>query len=152
MFKKILIYLLLGIITESIKTLAIVLYNGDRYEFVILKFVLNIIAFTLFYSTGPFIVNTIQSWRNESLIEKSCIICQFFSICMIICIIISHGLNIILICEVGLSVICATMVGLVIVSLIMKKNKIITFTSIKWVIMLFIAEYTMFGAGAVVAV
>lgn len=149
MLKKILIYVLLGIITESAKTLIIALYSGDSYEFVLLKFVFNIVAFTLFYSTVPFTVHTIQSWHKKSLTEKSCVICQFISACMIIGIIISRAVSIILIYEVGISVICVVMVGLVAVSLIMKKNKIIVFTSIKWIIMLLIAGYIMFNSGVI---
>lgn len=151
MVKKNLICLLLGIITEIVKTLAIILYNGDNYEISVLGSILNVVAFTLLYSTARFAVNTIQSWHENGSIEKTCVICQFVSICMIICLIISKELNIILTCEIGISVICVVMAVIAAISLIMKKDKIIVFTSIKWIIILFLAQYTMFGAGAVAA-
>lgn len=152
MAKKTGIYLLLGAASESIITFVITMWDVDGYEFMASRFIANAIAFALFYWTIPFILRTIRKWKEKTESnwpERICVICQLLTICMVIGIVLSHDTTILAICEIGSMVMSAILIINLLISLIKSGDKEMPFTVFKWILMLVIMEYSMFGFGIV---
>lgn len=149
--KKYIIYLSLGVLTEIAKTIISALQYEDSYEFTILRFIIDIIAFTLFYSTIPFTITTLREWRMKAaengLVKKICVISQLISICMLIGIDVSYNIGVIIFCEIGILVISVGLLAVAVMSLKRIEGKTISSFAFKCAAVLWMAEYVMLGFG-----